>query len=489
MRARRWLALFALPADAVVTATWSVETYPQWDAGDATSAFITSAGELRPGWDTKRTALEGDAVWSSLRLADGSVLLGSDAGGAIFRLAGDAVEASSSTLPGAIAVVALAQTTDGAVWAGAMPGNKLWKIDVAAGKATPTAHARQGQGRRDRVVARRGRQHRLRRAPVRRASCSRSPAAPPRRCSTPTTSGSPRSTVTADGAVWMGTSDRALVFRFDPQARQGARDGRLRGQRGLVARARSATAWSPRPTISPSSRRRPARPRRRSRPPRSRTPPRARSPSRPTSAPSPAPTRIRSRSTDLGRKGAKKGKGALFRIGKDGRLDQLHALTQTYFTSVAVSPDGAVYAGAADKGRIYMVDTDDSVATAFDVDERAVSQLWFEQEPARVHHRRRRRGVPLDRPRLAGALRQRRARRQGGVAVRQADVVGGRQGQARDPQRQHREAGRRLERVAGARRRSASSAAATRAARSRARSAATCSSGSRSRTTPRASAA
>ena len=83
--------------------------------------------------------------------------------------------------------------------------------------------------------------------------------------------------------------------------------------------------------------------------------------------------------TDLGRKGAKKGKGALFRVGKDGRLDQLHALTQTYFTAVVVSREGVVYAGAADKGRIYMVDTDDSVAMAFDVDERAVSQLWFDK--------------------------------------------------------------------------------------------------------------
>ncbi|MCX5743682.1 MAG: hypothetical protein NT062_14415, partial [Proteobacteria bacterium] len=83
--------------------------------------------------------------------------------------------------------------------------------------------------------------------------------------------------------------------------------------------------------------------------------------------------------TDLGRKGAKKGKGALFRVGADGRLDQLHALTATYFTSVAVGPDGAIYAGAADKGRIYMVDPDETVATAFDVDERAVSQVWFDK--------------------------------------------------------------------------------------------------------------
>src|SRR6478735_7812531 len=108
---RLWLGLpallFAMRADAVVTATWTVETYQQFDAGDATSAFITSAGEIRPGWDTKRTALEGDAVWSALHLADGSVLLGSDANGAIIKLASDSAK-KLVTIPGAIAIVALA---------------------------------------------------------------------------------------------------------------------------------------------------------------------------------------------------------------------------------------------------------------------------------------------------------------------------------------------------------------------------------------------
>ena len=96
--------LWAASAGAVVPATWSVETYQQFDAGDATSAFITSTGELRPGWDTKRTALEGDAVWSSLRLADGTVLLGSDANGTIYRLQGDA-QKKVVAIPGAIAAV------------------------------------------------------------------------------------------------------------------------------------------------------------------------------------------------------------------------------------------------------------------------------------------------------------------------------------------------------------------------------------------------
>jgi len=95
----------ALPAGAVVTSTWTVETYQQFDAGDATSAFITSTGELRPGWDTKRTALEGDAVWSSLRLADGSVLLGSDAGPLVFDVrSSGAVQRDPRRIPGAVVI-------------------------------------------------------------------------------------------------------------------------------------------------------------------------------------------------------------------------------------------------------------------------------------------------------------------------------------------------------------------------------------------------
>ena len=369
-------ALLALPAGAVVTATWGVETYPQWDAGDATSAFITSAGELRPGWDIKRTALEGDAVWSSLRLADGSALLGSDAGGAIFRLSGDAVT-RLVTLPGAIAVVALAQTSDGAVWAGAMPGNKLWKIDVAAGKATPTAPLGKDKDVEtvwsltavgNTVYAGTGPSGKL----------------------FAVTGGAAREVfdtddkritalaVTSDGAVWLGTSDRALVFRFDPRLGKARAMADFAGNEvsslaafrdGVIAAANDLVEQPP---------------------PTAKTPAQVEAAEKPTAAKGQVakPPEVGSRPgadkdpvpvTDLGRKGAKKGKGALFRIGKDGRLDQLHALTQTYFTSVVVGPDGTIYAGAADKGRIYMVDTDDSIATAFDVDERAVSQLWIDR--------------------------------------------------------------------------------------------------------------
>ena len=224
------LCLLALRADAVVTATWTVETYQQFDAGDATSAFITSTGELRPGWDTKRTKLEGDAVWSALRLADGSVLLGSDVNGAIYKVTGENVK-QLVKLDGAIAVVSLAQTSDGTVWAGAMPGNKIWKVD-ASGKATAgpalkdvetiwslaaagnTVYA--GTGPNGKLFAVSGNNAKE----VFDSEDKRITAL----------------TVTSDGAVWLGTSERALVFRYDPK------DGKTRAMADFAGNEVTALA-------------------------------------------------------------------------------------------------------------------------------------------------------------------------------------------------------------------------------------------------------
>jgi hypothetical protein len=370
------LGVLALPAGAVVTATWTVETYQQWDAGDATSAFITSTGELRPGWDTKRAPLEGDAVWSSLRLSDGSVLLGSDAGGSIFRLTGDASK-KLVNLPGAIAVVSLAQTTDGAVWAGAMPGNKLWKIDVAAGKATPTAALGKDKDVEtvwslatigNTVYAGTGPSGKL--FAVTGGTAKEVFDSEDKRIAA--------LTVTSDGALWLGTSDRALVFRFDPRTAKARAMADFAGNEvsslapfrdGVVVAANDLAEAPPATGKTPAQVEAAEKPN--AAKGQAAKPPEVGS--KPGADKDPVPV------TDLGRKGAKKGKGALFRVNKEGRLEQLHALTQTYFTAVAVSPEGMVYAGAADKGRVYMIDTDDSVATAFDVDERSVSQLWFDK--------------------------------------------------------------------------------------------------------------
>lgn len=361
--------LWAASAGAVVTATWSVETYQQFDAGDATSAFITSTGELRPGWDTKRTALEGDAVWSALRLADGSVLLGSDANGTIFRLQGDAQKKLVS-IPGAIAVVALAQTADGTVWAGAMPGNKVWKID-RTGKATPGPQLKDTEtiwslaAVGNTVYAGTGPSGKL--FAITGGTAREAFDTDDKRITA--------MTATSDGAVWFGTSERALVFRLDPKSGKtramadfaGNEISALAPYRDGVVAAANDLADTPTPIGKTAAQieavEKPNAPKGQAAKP-------------PDAGSKPGADKDTPAIADVGRKGAKKGKGALFRVGGDGRLDQLHALTATYFTSIAVGGD-AVYAGAADKGRVYMVDADGAVATAFDVDERAVSQLWM----------------------------------------------------------------------------------------------------------------
>jgi hypothetical protein len=377
-----WIAIpvvmVAVRADAVVTAQWTVETYQQFDAGDATNAFITSTGEVRPGWDTKRVALEGDAVWSSLKLADGSVLVGSDAGGAIYRINGESVK-KVAAIQGAIAVVSLAQTSDGAVWAGTMPGNKPWRVDLNTGKATPgpqlgkdikevetiwsltavgtTLYA--GTGPKGKLYAINGKDAKL----AFDTEDKRVTAL----------------TVTSDGGVWLGTSERALVFKYDPKTGKaramadfaGNEISALAPYRDGVVAAANDLAETPPPAGKTANQVEGA-----EKPNASKGQP-AKPPdvgTKPGAEKDPSPV------TDLGRKGAKKGKGALFRIGADGRLDQLHALTQAYFTSVAVAKDGAVYAGASDKGRVYMVDADGAVATAFDIDERSVSQVWTDKD-------------------------------------------------------------------------------------------------------------
>lgn len=369
------LVLLAGSAGAVVTATWTVETYQQLEAGDATSAFITSAGELRPGWDTSRTPLEGDAVWASLRLADGSVLLGSDAGGAIYRATGGAVK-KLVAVPGAIAIVALAQTSDGAVWAGAMPGNKAWRIDVGKGAATAgpplkdveTIWSLAAAG--DTLYAGTGPSGKL--FAIKGGAAREVFDTEDKRISS--------IAIASDGGVWFGTSERALVFRLDPK------DGKTRAMAdfagnevtaiapyrdGVVAAANDLVD-APTPIGKTAAQVEAA-----EKP----TAPKGQAPKLPAVGSTPGADKDPPAILDLGRKGARKGKGALFRIGADGRLDQLHALTATYFTSIAVAPgpDAAIYAGAADKGRVYMVDLDGAVATAFDVDERSVSQLWFDR--------------------------------------------------------------------------------------------------------------
>lgn len=373
------LLMFALPSQAVVTSTWTVENYAQFDAGDATDAFITSLGEIRPGWTTERSkSLESDGVWSALRLGSGKILVGSD-DGSIYRFEGKEPRKVAS-IPGVLAVVSMVES-GGQVYAAGMPSDTVWKIDVTAGKAAAFAKLGSGKaakadeddqpetiwslaaGKDGTLYAGTGPDGKLwsidkgGKAKVVFATTDKRVTAV---------------TVTSDGAVWFGSSERALVFRYEPKSGDTRAMADFAGNEiAAIAEGTGAVIVAANElveTVTGSAKSADAvealeKP----------TAPKGHAAKAPDGGPG------TEKEAALGeRKGARKGKGALFRVDLDGKLEQLHALTSTYFTSVAVDPAGAVYAGAADKGRIYMIEPDDTVATAFDVDERAVAQVFWD---------------------------------------------------------------------------------------------------------------
>ena len=75
------------------------------------------------------------------------------------------------------------------------------------------------------------------------------------------------------------------------------------------------------------------------------------------------------------RKGAKKGKGGVFRLWETGAVEQLHGLGKSYFTALEVTPEGDVYAGEGRRGQVFWLGKDGSLATVADVKERQVMAL------------------------------------------------------------------------------------------------------------------
>jgi hypothetical protein len=74
----------------------------------------------------------------------------------------------------------------------------------------------------------------------------------------------------------------------------------------------------------------------------------------------------------------RRGRGAIYRVDPDGRVEQLHVLADGYFTSVFADADGSVWAAAGSNGRVYLVKPDRTVITAFDLPERQVLTLGLD---------------------------------------------------------------------------------------------------------------
>ncbi len=178
---------------------------------------------------------------------------------------------------------------------------------------------------------------------------------------------------TGDDAIWLGTSDEALLFRHDRKTKKtravadfsGNEVSALAEWNGAVIAAANdlapdkAAGMSSKEAVDKAAKK----------------PAPGQKATLPKKGTKPGADAEESASVKPTAKSLRKGKGALYRVRGDGQLTQLHALTASYFTAVAVNSKGQIFAGAADKGRIYLVEGADSVSTAIDVDQRYIADI------------------------------------------------------------------------------------------------------------------
>ena len=126
----------SLPAGAVTTAYWEVDSFQQFNKGEPVEAVISSRGEVRPGLALETTALQVEGVWDILLSSSGTLFLGTGNQGKLLRLdKGKPVEDYDTKK---LAVTCLAEDKQGNLYFGAIPQAVVYRRS-ASGQVTELA--------------------------------------------------------------------------------------------------------------------------------------------------------------------------------------------------------------------------------------------------------------------------------------------------------------------------------------------------------------
>lgn len=354
------------------TRVWHLTSYKDFDEGEATGVLLSSLGEATSGFSAARIDVNESVVYSSATGPDGTTFVGTGDQGLVYAYKAGTLRKLAKL--DAVLVSSLAPGPSGSVFAGTMPGGRVyaitrdgkvreaakldaehvWALVYDEGKQTLYAATgpngrlfaidvshldRPAVGRRDKLVYDSGEKHLL-------------------------------SLVRGDeGALYAGSADQAILYKITPGAGGGAptvqavhdfegdelRAIARRGSTLYVAVnefQHGAGAAAPAAPAGPNA-------------------PRGTKmvlPATPPTAPAASAGVPRDR----------KGRGAVYRVDPDGRVEQLHALADGYFTALYVDADGNVWAAAGSNGRVYLIRPDRTVITAFDLPERQVLTLAFD---------------------------------------------------------------------------------------------------------------
>jgi hypothetical protein len=349
---------------AAPTATFKVSTFAELNKGEPDGTFISSRGEVLPGRSSTRLKGESAALfWTSVRSPDGTVYFGTGDEARLIAVKNNAVRVVADLK--AVLVTALAIGPGGKILAATMPGAKLIEVDPGTGKWRQLASLPCKQiwgllhdSRAGAIYVASGSPGKLFRLPAGGGA--------PEVWFDPSETHLLSIARERDGSILVGSSENAILYRVSGKGKGVAvHDFDASELRDIVVNSEGViyvavnkfdrrTSGLPRydaaedgeegTTFKPAA------------------PPAGKAAAKPK--PKVRPQELRP--------GAKTGKGALFTIDPNGRVEELLSLATSYFTDLELDESETLWAGDGSQGKVYLAYQDRTVVTAFDFPERQV---------------------------------------------------------------------------------------------------------------------
>ncbi len=339
---------------AVTTQHFTIDSAESFSTGDLDGTAVHSDGSVRLGASKKRTEIANVPIAYSVAERGKVVYVGTGTSGLIYRFDGKKLAKKYAT--GELLVSSLAFDTDGALYAGTLPNGWIFKINPKTSeikrfsKPEGAKHiwALVYDSKRRRLIAGTGPEG---------AIFAINPIGAAKVLHDSDASHIMSLSAGDKGMIYAGTSDSALVLKVAPSDKvtvvhdfPGNEVTAIDFYEGELAVA--ANEFKTRPGSRFTAGARPAGP----------------APTPPAAA---APTPLAA--SRMGR--PRPGKGQLWRVSKDGRVERLLDRQDTHLTSVQWGADGAIFAGGATEGQVFRVEPDAKYAIWADVEERQVLGL------------------------------------------------------------------------------------------------------------------
>ncbi len=362
-------------ASASPTRSFRLTSYKDFDEGEAKGTLITSLGDVLPGIDAQRSDVGELLAFCALRV-DGTLYIGTGDQGALWSQRGKDKPRKVGKLDAAL-VSALAPAGNGRFFAASVPGGRIYEVDKLSDKEPRIRELTHLDADHVWALSYDEDKHTLYAATgpngklfsVEVNDLEKASAQKPKQLWQSTEKHLLSMVRTEDGTLLVGGADQAILYRVKPQG--GSAEVRVvhdfdgeevraiwrdKGVTYVAVNDFKGQGLAALSSVTSKSARTPA-------------------PAAGGSAPASSlvgSAALAALGISMPSSRERKGKGALYRVDDDGRFEQLHALTDGYFTALARDGEGTLWAAAGSNGRVYQVRSDRTVTTALDLPERQV---------------------------------------------------------------------------------------------------------------------